>query len=143
MGGIFKKDDDVGFVDGKAKEDEPDAGGAYPLLESTLFLELEAVCLSLPLPVKTARALSSDDLAASREARGVLDRPSVVEETLVDVDAPADDPSTCKEDLRFDFDSLASRLAAAFASFSDFLRRSSSSSIDSRMASMTMSSSML
>lgn len=142
IGGILRKDEEVGLVDVGAVVDEAEVAFTYPLLDSTLFLELE-VCLSFPLPDSTARALSSDDLAASSETRGVLD-------LSIGGAALADEPasavlllSTCSEERRLDFDSLASFLAAAFASFSFFLRRSSSSSIDKRMASMTMSSSRL
>lgn len=119
------------------------------LLESILLLELEAVacCLSFPLPVKTALALSSDDLAASIEPRGVLERSTLggtADAGVVWFDvSPVPSASTRLEDRLFDFDSLACFLACAFASFSFFLRRSSSSSMDRRIASMTMSSSRL
>lgn len=145
MGGICKKVDEVGLlIDGGAVDVE-DAGVALPLTpESRLFLvEVESVCLSFPLPDKTARALSSDALATSSEPRGVLDR-SVGEVVLVEDEAGLLE-STCTEERRFEDDlaSLASFLAAALASFSDFFRLSSSSSIDKRIASMTISSSRL
>lgn len=141
MGGIFKNDEEVGFA----------FATALPLVDSILVLELVVVCcLSLPLPVNTARALSKDVRATSKEVRGVLDRSTVLEKADVEVDGGIDiddSPplavSTCREERLFDFESLASFLARAFASFSDFLRRSSSSSIERRIASMTISSSRL
>ena len=152
IGGIFKNDDEVGLEEDNDDEvvfigvdEDGDAGKALPLLESILVLEL-GVCLSFPLPDKTARALSSDALATSSEPRGLFDL-SEGGAVLGDGDAAALlllGASTCIEERRFDdFDSLASFLAAALASFSSFLRLSSSSSMDNRIASMTMSSSRL
>jgi hypothetical protein len=146
MGGIFKNDDDEEEEEGCTLLGVDVPGESLPP-----FLKVEL--LSLPFPLRTARALSSDDLATSRDPRCAVadDRSS---EALLLGPASGDETSTADEDdspvvsacddgRRLCLDSLASFLAFAFASFSSFLRRSSSSSMDRRIASMTMSSSRL